>query len=356
MKFTNQIGLKYMGHIQKAYISYSADKEIRNGAASGGVVSALLIHLLETNQIDGAIVTKAKCSDDGIDTEVALALNRDDILAARTSKYIDVPLVRQTRSLLKNFHGKVAVVALPCHATILKKLMQKDPQLASKIKYIIALFCGHSCDKYLLNAVLKKESVEPTDVVDFAFRKGLWRGNMQGKLKNGLEFSFPFNHFSVYHNLNFFCLRKCLSCHDHTGYDADFCAGDAWLREMKKNPIKHTILLSRNQNSTAVLDEMVNSNKLIGKKIDNETVFRSQKRGFIYHYNTTARAKVGKSYGLKIKDKVNANVRLNDWLAAHIIMINYKLSNSRKYRDLIFKIPKPVITIYFLFLKFLQNF
>jgi hypothetical protein len=105
-----------------------------------------------------------------------------------------------------------------------------------------------------------------------------------------------------------------------------------------------------------VLDEMVQQKKLISQDIETKTVFRAQKRSFIYHYNVTARSKVGKFYGVKIKDTVKAKVRWNDWLAAHIIMINYKLSRNEKTRRWIMKIPRPVIYVYFLFLKFLQNF
>ncbi len=356
MKFTEETGHKYIGNIEQAYLVYASDEQVRLGAASGGAVSALLLHLLEAKQINGAVVTRIKCSNKGIECEVILAKDRQDILSARTSKYIDVPLVRKTRELLRTFSGKVAVVALPCHVAVLRRLMEKDRQLARHIKYIIALFCGHSCQDYLLSAVLKKKGIDPAQIADFAFRKGSWRGNMQGRLHNGREFSFPFWHFSYYHNVNFFCLGRCLRCHDHTGYEADFSIGDAWLREMKANPIKHSIVISRNNHATEILEKMLCENKLNGRRIDAETVFRAQKRALIYHYNVTARSKVGKWYGVSIKDTVKEKVRWNDWLAAHIIMVNYKLSQNPRSRDWIFKIPRPIIFVYFLFLKFLQNF
>ena len=59
---------------------------------------------------------------------------------------------------------------------------------------------------------------------------------------------------------------------------------------------------------------------------------------------------------MTIKDTVQTKVRWNDWLGAHIIMLNYKLSHNPRSRDRIFKIPRPIIFVYFLLLKFLQNF
>ncbi|HPS55477.1 MAG TPA: Coenzyme F420 hydrogenase/dehydrogenase, beta subunit C-terminal domain [Sedimentisphaerales bacterium] len=355
MKYTKELSTKYIGQVEHAAMAYSTNAQIRAGAASGGVVTAILIHLLETSQIDAAVVTRIKYGKN-IDCEVILAKTKEEILSARTSKYIDVPVAKEAARLIKEFPGKVAVVTLPCHATVLKKLAQRDPQLAEKIKFIIALFCGHSSQRYLLDAVLEKKGINQEKIVDFAFRRGHWRGQMQGQLNDGSEFAFPFTDFSVYHNLNFFCLGRCLRCHDHTGYDADFCAGDVWLKEMKDDPIKNTAIFVRNPEASKVLDEMVQQEKLISRDIETKTIFRAQKRSFIYHYNVTARSRVGKLYGVKIKDTVKTKVRWNDWLAANIIMINYKLSQGEKTRRWIMKIPRSIIQIYFLFLKFLQNF
>jgi len=355
MKYTDQIAQKYLGTVDKAWMVYAADENVRDGAASGGAVSALLIHLLQAGEIDGAVVTRIKC-EDGIGCEVVLARDEQTILSARTSKYTDVPVARETKRLLRDFEGKVAIVALPCHATILRKMAQKDPVLKSKIKYIISLFCGHSCRDELLSGVLLKRGIDPKDVGEFYFRKGRWRGNMQGKLRDGTEFGFPFKRFSYYHNVNFFCLTRCLSCHDHTGYEADFCVGDAWLREMKKEPIKHSIIFSRNGRGTEIVEKMLEEQKFIGRGIDKRTVFRAQKRALIYHYNVTARAKAARLYKMKIKDPVNTKVRWNDWLAGHIIMLNYRLSKSPRGQKWVFRIPWPIIYLYFLFLKFLQNF
>jgi coenzyme F420-reducing hydrogenase beta subunit len=356
MRFTEEIGRQYMGQIDQALLGYASDEEVRTGAASGGAVSALLLHLLERGEIDGAVVTRVKCDDGRIDSEVVLATDRETVFSARTSKYFDVPLVRECRRLLKGFDGKVAVVALPCHAAVLRRLARRDPELASRIRYIVALFCGHSSDRYLLDKLLEKKGIDQSVAVDFAFRRGRWRGRMCGRLADGAEFSFPFFHYSYYHNLNFFCLPRCLRCHDHTGYESDFSAGDAWLRELKAEPIKHSILLSRHEGATAVLDEMAREGKLVARAIDAATVFRAQKRSLIYHYNVSARSRAARWHGVRIPDTVHTKVRWNDWLAAQLILTNYRLSRDPRTRDWVMRVPRPIIMGYFLFLKLLQNF
>ena len=356
MKVTNEVRLRYMGVIARAWMGHAGDEDVRSQAASGGVVSALLLHLLERGDIDAALVTKIDCSDGNIGCKVFLARSREEILEARTSKYVDVPVFREGVKLLEEFEGKVAVVALPCHTTLFRRLAERRPDLGRKIKYIVALLCGHSCRQYLLEKALEKQGVTPSEVTDFAFRRGHWRGQMMGTCSDGSEFAFPFNRFSVYHNLNFFCLPRCLKCHDHTGYGSDFSVGDAWLREMKTEPVKHSLLLTRNDAATAVVEQMIADGDLIARPTDAATVFRAQKRALIYHYNVSARARAGKWHGVRIKDTVHARVRWNDLLAAHLILINHRLSQNPRTRDWIFRVPRAIVYAYFLFLKFLQNF
>lgn len=345
-----------MGTIHRAYIAYAGDENVRRNAASGGAVTALLLHLLAKRRIQGAVVVGIDCTGGRIDARVKLATTAREILSAQTSKYTDAPVVREGLRLIRGFSGDVAVVALPCHTTAFRRLAEREPEIASRIKYIITLFCNHSCERYLLEKVLEANGIDKSQVVDFSFRRGRWRGRMCGRLRDGSEFSFPFRRFSYYHNLHMFSLPRCLHCHDHMGYLSDFSAGDAWLREMKSHPIKHSIIFSRNPRATKVLEEMTDKGELVGKTIDRATVFRSQKRSLIYHYNVSARAQAARAYGMRIEDTVNAEVRWNDALAARMIMMNHHWSHNRRTRDWIFKIPRPIIAAYFLLLKLLQNF
>jgi coenzyme F420-reducing hydrogenase beta subunit len=345
-----------MGAIEGAWLTYASDEPVRREAASGGSISALLIHLLKSGRIVGAIVVRNEIRDGQVGPVVELARAPEAILAARTSKYFGVPLLKQALELIHEAEGPVAITALPCHATALRKLAERDPDLKAKLKYIVTLFCNHSSERELLDEVLRKNGVDPRQLSDFYFRRGHWGGHMGGRRADGSEFRFPFKRFSYYFNLHFFTETKCLYCNDHTGYDGDFAAGDAWLREMKDNPIKHTILVARHTEARAVIEEMIAGGSLHGEVIDQARVFRSQKRALIYHYNTSARNRVAPWFGMKISDTVGQKVRWNDRLAAGVILFNHKWSEHPRYRKWIFRLPWPLIVLYFLFLKFLQNF
>lgn len=112
---------KYMGNFLACYMGYANDEIIRKDAASGAVVSAILINLLENGIIDGALVSKQVMQNGEIGVKTFIAKSKQEILDCRTSIYMDFPLAKSFKKIL-DFEGKVAVVALPCHFKALDKL------------------------------------------------------------------------------------------------------------------------------------------------------------------------------------------------------------------------------------------
>ncbi len=88
-----------------------------------------------------------------------------------------------------------------------------------------------------------------------------------------------------------------------------------------------------------------------------EEVCNSQKaqRTLPFHYNTTARARVGKLFGLGIKDKVKEKVRWNDYLVAFIAISNQQLSSTAIGRRFIMMIPRPILRAYLYLFKALES-
>jgi coenzyme F420-reducing hydrogenase beta subunit len=345
---------KYIGKYKNCYLSYACNYDIRSGAASGGVISALLIHLLESGNIDGALVCKTVC-DNGIGYEFIIAKTRDEVLSAQTSKYFNVKIYK-VLELIKQFNGRLAVVALPCDTKIISNLKKKDDEFDKKIKYIFTLFCNHNSEDVLIKSVFKKIGVSENNITDFKFRIGHWRGQMQIELEGGEVIKVPSSKFLIYQNLFFFSLIKCLYCYDHTGYYSDISFGDTWLYKLKKDTIKYSSIIAKTKNGHDLLLEAAEGDCIKLKKIDIEQICEGQKRSLPFHYNVSARAKVGKLLGFKIKDYVNHDIKWNNYIAAFIVLFNHKLSHNKFWSKYIFRIPKPVLQLYLYFLKFLQGF
>jgi len=343
----------YLGKFNKCYWGYSNNPRIRSKAASGGIVSTILIYLLNNNYIDGALVSKLIVENNKITSKTFIATTPKEILDCRTSIYFNIPLLSYLEEI-KKFKGKLAIVGLPCDITNFKRV-EKNLKRKKPIFYV-GLFCGHNSQKELLYRVLKKKNIDITKINNFIFRKGLWRGRTHIEFKDSSKTSFKFQNFSVYQNLHFLSLKKCIYCSDHFSEEADITCGDIWLDSFKKRNIKHSAFVTRNQKADDIIQEMIQEGVIKAQKINPLMICRAQKRALTFHKSINARSIVGKLFGINIKKNKRDKARWNDLIAAFIILLNHKISESTKLKNILFKIPKPIITLYLYFFKILTNF
>ena len=347
---------RYLGQFEACYLGYARQPELRIRAASGGMVSAVLIYLLERGIIQEALISRIVVREGRIGAEAFIARSRKEILSGQSSIYMEFPLAREFRRLA-DVEGHLAVVALPCHLQQLHRWETRHPALKEKIRLRIGLICGRSSSKNLLQKVLEKKGIQEQDVADMRFRQGHWRGQMKFWLRGGREIEFPFQDFSLYRNLHFECEMKCLHCQDLVGDSADLACGDAWLPELKQQASKHSIAIARTRQAAAWVDEMIERGYLTMQRVPPQTIFRAQRRGLIpMKRGKAAKARLGRLFGFKIKHDGAWRSRWNDYLVAAMVLLNYRLSRSRRFQALIFKTPKPLLRGYLMVMSLLKNF
>lgn len=344
-----------IGDYRQAWIGYSADEEIRSGAASGGVVSSVLVHLLETGRVDAALLCRSRFAGGKMTYDVYLGRTREDVLGARTSKYFDIPLLQGVQ-MIREFQGRVAVVGLPSQMNAISRICRARPEFADKVRFKIALFCGHNSKDALIRKVWEKHGIDENEIEDFHFRKGLWRGQMVVELKSGETRRLRFQEFSHYQNLHVLSLERCLNCFDHMGYYADMSVGDVWTREMRGKSIKHSVFLARSAGAEAVVGEMIAKALLVARPASREDVYRSQLRSINYHYNITARARIAKWFGFRVRDPVHSEVNWRDMAAAFIVLLNHRISLSPLGVRIFMKLPMMLVAAYLYLFKALMHY
>ena len=346
---------KYVGDHHETYFSYATDAEVRDGAASGGSVTALFCHLLESGIVQGVLAVRTVVKDGSPKPKFFIAESREELLQARGSKYSAVYFVRHGLPLIKAYAGNLAVVLLPCDARSLMIARRKDAALDAKIKLVISLVCGHNSEPKLVDLVVDKLRGDRGELTDYVYRKGRWRGNLAASFENGETIEKPFSTFSDYQNLYCFSQRKCHHCSDHFGQHSDLSAGDIWSPRMKAEKIKHTALIVRTDRGRKIVESAIAENALTATIEPVTEVCDGQARTLPFHYNTTARARVGRLFGIKIKDKVNERVRWNDYLVAFFALFNERFTSTRLGARLIMQVPRPLIRCYLYLFKALES-
>ena len=346
---------QYIGNFNRSYFAYAGDEGMREKAASGGVATALLSFLLDSYRVDGALVCRSVIRDGKVRPEFFIANNKEELLSAQGSKYMAVDFSEDALPLLRSFNGCLAVTLLPCDTSTLRRAMVNDAELAEKIVLVITLFCGHNSLPELTDMVTRKLTPRGAQLLDFHHRQGHWRGTLRAEFDNGKMVEKPFSCFSDYQNLYFFCQQKCHHCYDHAGYDGDISVGDIWSLRMKEEPIKHSSVITRTQAGIEVFADAVKSGILVVREEPIEEICEGQARSMPFHYNVSARAKVGKLLGFKIKDRVYARVRWNDYLVAWFALFNEKFSRSAKGRWWITHTPRIMLKFMLYVMKGLES-
>ncbi len=351
--WTNEEVMRYLGGHRACYLTHASDPEVRREAASGGSTSEIACSLLDQGLVEGVLVWRMVLGEESPRTEAFIATTRDEVLTARGSKYCAVNYPKEALPKIEAFDGRLAVVTLPCDASYLRRKMAKSPALRDKIRCIITLFCGHNSEPELTKLFVERHGARWRDVTEFRYRTGEWRGKLSFTTNAGKTVETPTSAFTHYQNLHFFSQRKCLSCVDHYGYDGDICTGDIWSLDMKGRSIKPTLVVTRNDQG----EEMFAKARagLALEQVEPRMVVNGNSRGLTYHYNISARSRVGKLFGINVKDTLRLPTTTLDRLIAFFGVFNYWLSHHATLKGTVRRLPTLVVRTYIYFFKGLQQ-
>jgi coenzyme F420-reducing hydrogenase beta subunit len=333
-----------MGPCRAGALAHASDDALRTQAASGGAVTAILVAALEHGEIDAALVCRTEVSENRVRPEFVLAATREELIGAQGSKYVAVNFVRDALPLLREFEGRVAVVGLPCDLSTLKRYRASSAaRIRAEVAFTVGLFCGHNSTTDLVDMVTDRiEARSGSAIEDFAFRVGHWRGRMQYRLQDGQRVDAPARDLLTYRHLGLFAERKCLSCSDHFGYDADISAGDVWLYRLRSEAVKRTGLLIRSAEGERALEVAESSGILTVERVDPVIMLDGQARIAPHHHDVPARRWAGRYLGVRIASDPGPNARRPRVLAridALITVAAFRVTDTARGRRLVARVP-----------------
>lgn len=262
-----------IGLYQECFIAHSCDEEIRYHAASGGCTSTFLIYLLERGYINGAVVTRFS-TDDPFKPEPFIATTKEEILQAKSSKYIPVSM-NGIATKVKAFEGKVAVVGIPCHIQGFRKLASLDKKFSEKIFAYIGLFCSSFNDDRSIDRICKMHSINKPQVSNFTFRDEGCMGVLKATYKNGSVCRVPYSKYKAPLR-SFYKPERCLSCIDHFAKLADISFGDISVLPYSNDKIGSNSVVVRSNDIDKIFNDALAQNQISAQKVDVSEIKRGQ--------------------------------------------------------------------------------
>lgn len=257
----------------------AADASIRKAATDGGVVTALLLYLLENHLIDGALVTKRA---DPFTREAFLARTKEELIAAAGSKFDTqamtehlgkyttfTPVVSGLKELVDSDRMKIAVVGVPCQIHSIRKMQQLEVLPSHVIKYVFGLFCY---ENFSFNEETRRKMEEK---FNFSFND-IIKMNIKEDVIFHLRNAEPL-HLS-FEEINEFMRPACTACDDFANVYSDLSFGGLGSKE------RFTTCIARTATGSSVYNGGLAKGFIVEFEEDNTPVIKSKMVAKIINY------------------------------------------------------------------------
>lgn len=218
------------GKSRKTCIGWSCDSKIRAKASSGGILTELLIFLLEKGLVDEVI----HCSADKTDptkTNVYFSHSADEVIERSGSRYsISHPLSKLSEI---DTSRKYAFVGKPCDVAVLRNYLQMDTKMQEAIPYVFSFFCMGIPSVHAQNQLLT--ALFCHNCKELTYRGKGWPGYTVAKDDSGHTHSMTYGE-SWGKILGRDLMPCCKFCVDGIGEEADIACGDAWYQLSNGEP------------------------------------------------------------------------------------------------------------------------
>ncbi len=213
------------GPILSLSAGYAKDTAIRREGSSGGVLSALLVHLLESGKVAYVVHTRVSRTDP-LGNETVISRSRAEVLSGAGSRYAPASPVAALSTALK-MKGNFAFVGKPCDVSAVRQLQKIDVELAKRIPYLLSFMCAGTPSRHGTVEVIARMGLSEASITVFRYRGNGWPGMTVADTADGRRGEMNYN-TSWGTILNRHLQTRCKLCADGTGEFADIVGADAW--------------------------------------------------------------------------------------------------------------------------------
>lgn len=257
---------------------HSTDPKLRRHASSGGILSALLVHLLETGAV-GRVVQTAAAPEFPIGNTTLETRSPAQVFEAAGSRYAPSAPLEGLETLLHS-PEPAAFVGKPCDVAALRALASGDARIAQRFPVLISFFCAGVPSLAGAREVLRALGVAEAEVASFRYRGDGWPGAAVATREDGTRASMSYAQ-SWGEILSRHVQLRCKLCPDGTGGFADVVCADAWHCDARGYPLFDeedgvSLVMTRTARGEALVNEAVASGRIVVEPIDADEVARMQ--------------------------------------------------------------------------------
>ena len=205
---------------------YAADPEVRFKAATGGVLTALAIFLLESGRV--AFVVQARPSKERPSFgEQQISRTRDEVLAGAGSRYGPTATLIGMEEILSRGEP-FAFVGTPCDVTGLRNLAHEDARVDELCRMMMAPVCGGFMQTPALAERVEDSGIAFENLKSIRYRGYGCPGPTRMEDRDGKVVERSYLDFWGEDESKWSLPWRCKICADGIGEAADIAASDVW--------------------------------------------------------------------------------------------------------------------------------
>lgn len=252
------------GRVRSAWSGHATGPALRFRAASGGALSALLVHLVESGKVDYILHTAADPHDPAGNRTV-VSRTRDAIATASGSRYAPSSPLAEIEQHLRAGQ-RFAFVGKPCDVAALRAMARRDVRIEAQIPYMLSFFCAGVPSRKGAHEIFRRMGVGEGEVNTFRYRGNGWPGSATATLHDGSERRMGYRE-SWGDILSKHVQFRCKICPDGSGGLADITCGDAWHGDGAGYPVfeeadGQSLVLARTPRGEALLNSAITAGLL----------------------------------------------------------------------------------------------
>lgn len=260
------------GEMYSCSVGFSADKEIRKEASSGGCITALLNYLLSSKKVV-AVVHIGASNETPYLNEIKISTTREELIQNANSRYSpSAPLLNIIEIAQK--YDSIAFVGKPCDVAALRQLSHYNELIRDRVQYYISFFCAGIPSLNATKGIIAAMDVDLNNVKGLFYRKDGWPGFF--KITDNVNRDYKLSYVVTWMSLLAPYIQfRCKICADAIGHQADIVCADAWedfdgkgFPTFKDAPGK-SLIISRTLKGEQLFKEVVKNESL---KIDRDIV------------------------------------------------------------------------------------
>lgn len=254
------------GPWRQLVLAWAADPKVRHVGSTGGVLTALGMHLLDTGKVDAVLHAGPSLSEPGFG-EARISRSADEVLDATGSRYGPTAVLTRLAEAL-NTSRRLAVIAKPCDLSALRLRARSDARIEDQVRFWLTMVCGGIMAPDGLAERMGWFGIDPDEVTAVRYRGHGCPGPTRFELGDNPAVEKSYLDFWGDDESQWTLPYRCKICPDGTGEAADIVAADTWpggspTEEMLADDPGSNVVIARTATGDTLLAAAVESGHLV---------------------------------------------------------------------------------------------